>query len=289
MNKAIRIKSKLQAIRSRTILTALTAMPGLMVVSVHAQTMDCVIQPHQIIQVGSAVPGIIDQMQVERGDIVTAGQVVATLRDQVEVAALRLAQARARSQSEVVAANKTREFADRELSRAKKLAGEKFVSRNYVDKASTDASVANAKHRQASERRELALRELEVARAQLAQRTIKSPISGVVVDRLLSPGEFVDEKPLAKIAQIDPLRVEVVVPAAYFGQIKTGAIGKVTPQFQNAKIAQATVSIVDRIVDAASNTFRVRLELPNPNNEIPPGLRCEVDLGLEQPVEIKKQ
>jgi multidrug efflux pump subunit AcrA (membrane-fusion protein) len=40
---------------------------------------------------------------------------------------------------------------------------------------------------------------------------------------------------------------------------------------------------VDRVIDAATNTFRVRLELPNPGGVLPAGLRCKVDLGLTLP------
>jgi membrane fusion protein, heavy metal efflux system len=41
--------------------------------------------------------------------------------------------------------------------------------------------------------------------------------------------------------------------------------------------------VVDRVIDAASNSFRVRLELPNPNYQLPPGLRCKVDFDLPAP------
>ena len=40
----------------------------------------------------------------------------------------------------------------------------------------------------------------------------------------------------------------------------------------------ATVSHVDRVLDAASNSFRVRLTLPNPGHRLPAGLRCKADL-----------
>jgi membrane fusion protein (multidrug efflux system) len=39
---------------------------------------------------------------------------------------------------------------------------------------------------------------------------------------------------------------------------------------------EGVVSVVDRVIDAASGTFGVRLELPNPNYELPAGLRCRV-------------
>jgi hypothetical protein len=40
----------------------------------------------------------------------------------------------------------------------------------------------------------------------------------------------------------------------------------------------ATVSLVDGVIEGASNTFRARLSLPNPGNGLPAGLRCKADL-----------
>ena len=37
--------------------------------------------------------------------------------------------------------------------------------------------------------------------------------------------------------------------------------------------------LVDRVIDGASNTFRVRMELPNADLSLPAGLRCKADLG----------
>ena len=55
------------------------------------------------------------------------------------------------------------------------------------------------------------------------------------------------------------------------------------PELFNRASVVATVKTVDRLIDAASNTFRVRLELPNPNGALPAGLRCKVDLALKLP------
>lgn len=248
-----------------------------------AQGLDCLIQPHQIVQVGSAVPGVIERLWAERGDIVKQGQVLVQLQSSVERANLALAQSRARIQGEVSAAEQSSEFASREHKRAAELAQKNFVSQNYVDKAATEAQVAGSKVTQARERKTVAVQELEVAQAQLALRTIKSPISGVVTDRFMASGELVEDKPLMRIAQVDPLRVEVVVPASVYGQIQRGMQASVLPEFANSKSRPATVSIVDKVVDPASNTFRVRLEMPNPLNDIPAGLRCKVDLGVKIP------
>ena len=57
----------------------------------------------------------------------------------------------------------------------------------------------------------------------------------------------------------------------------------VKPEVSEAEPRGAKVVVVDRVIDAASNSFRVRLELPNPNYQLPPGLRCKVDFDLPAP------
>lgn len=251
--------------------------------AVQAQALDCMIQPHQIVQVGSAVPGVIDGIAVERGDRVTQGQPIVQLQAHVERAALAVARERAEGSGEVKVAASSRELARRELQRAQELYDQNFVSKTYLDKARAESGVAGGRTDQAHERRKLASRELELAAAQLEQRTIRAPISGVVVERFMSPGEYVDQKPVLRLASIDPLRVDVLVPAIAFGQVETGMSGKVVPELLHHGEHHAVVKSVDRVIDAASNTFRVRLELPNPAAAIPAGLRCKVDLGLKLP------
>jgi RND family efflux transporter MFP subunit len=245
--------------------------------------LDCMIQPSQIVPVGTAVPGVVESVAVERGDTVTRGQVLLQLRAGVERASLAVARERATQMGETVVAKGTQELAQRELERANELYAQNFVSKTYLDKQLAEAKVAGGRSDQAGERRKLSTREVDLAQAQLAQRTVRSPISGVVVERLSSPGEFVEQKPVLRIATIDPLRVDVLVPAAAFGQVEVGRTATVAPELFNRSSHTATVKTVDRLIDAASNTFRVRLELPNPSGALPAGLRCKVDLALKLP------
>ena len=252
---------------------------------VHAQSqpLDCMIQPSQVVLVGSAVPGVVDHIAVERGDMVSRGQVLVQLQAQVERAALGVARERAGQVGEAVVARSAQQLARSELERAREMYTQEFVSKAYLDKQTAEALVAGGRTEQAGERTRLANREVQLAQAQLAQRTIRAPLSGVVVERLAAPGELVDQKPLLRIASIDPLRVDVLVPAAAFGQIEPGRKASVVPELFNRSTHEAMVKTVDRVVDAASNTFRVRLELPNPRGELPAGLRCKVDLALTLP------
>lgn len=246
--------------------------------------LDCMIQPHQIVQVGSAAPGVIEKILVERGDLVTKGQPIVQLQANVERAALAVARERALQDGEMKVAHGSAELAQRELQRAQELREQNFVSQTYLDKQRAEAAVAGGRTDQASERRRLAQREVDLAAAQLAQRSIAAPIAGVVVERFLSPGEFVDQKPILRLAAVDPLRVDVLVPAVAFGQIEPGMKAAVTPELLNKREHVAVVRTVDRVIDAATNTFRVRLELPNPGGTLPAGLRCKADLGLKLPL-----
>lgn len=280
-----RPSNRFAAVR-RTALAALLTLLGSAAqpaAAAGSRALDCMIQPHLVVQVGSGVPGLIESIAVDRGDRVERGQALVQLVARVERAALAVARERAAQQGEVAVARSSRELAERELERARELHAQNFVSQTYLDKARAEARVAGGRNESAQERRSLAAREVELAAAQLAQRTIRSPIDGVVIERFMAPGEFVDQKPMLRIAAVDPLRVDVLVPASAFGQIAPGQRASVVPELLSRSAHEAVVRTVDRVVDAATNTFRVRLELPNPGAALPAGLRCKVDLGLQLP------
>jgi len=248
-----------------------------------ADALACLIQPYQEAEIGSQVIGVLDRVMVERGDFVTRGQPVALLNSDVERAHLASAKLKAEANADLKGAASNREFTRKKKLRTEDLYKKNFVSQQASDQAATEDQLADMKLRQAQEQQRVALQEYALAQAQLAQRTIRSPLSGVVVERYLSDGERIEEKPVLKVATIDPLRVEVIVPAAYFAKIKTGMSAMVKPEVSETEPRGAKVIVVDRVIDAASNSFRVRLELPNPGYQLPPGLRCKVDFDLPAP------
>jgi multidrug efflux pump subunit AcrA (membrane-fusion protein) len=96
------------------------------------------------------------------------------------------------------------------------------------------------------------------------------------MERFLSPGEYIEDQPVVKLAQIHPLHVEVFAPVELLGAVKVGMQAEVVPENPVGKVYKAKVTIVDRVIDAASGTFGVRLELPNPKYKLPAGLKCRV-------------
>ena len=115
------------------------------------------------------------------------------------------------------------------------------------------------------------------AAEQLELRTIRSPVDGVVVEILLVPGESVEDRAreIMTIAQVDPLNVEVILPADLYGSVHVGTQAQITPLLPLSETRDAEVAVVDRTIDAASGTFGVQLQLENDNHAIPGGIRSK--------------
>ncbi|WP_270935661.1 efflux RND transporter periplasmic adaptor subunit [Falsiroseomonas oryzae] len=238
---------------------------------------DCLMDAAQRVKLGASVTGLIRAVNVNRGDVVRRGQVLAQLASEVEEANAALARVRARNDSPVASAEQRAEYARRRAGRLERLRATNAVSEREYDEAATEARVAALTLRDAQMNLEAARAELLRAEEQVAQRQILSPIDGIVVERHLSGGEYLHEQAqLLTLAQIDPLHVEVYLPVAFFGQIATGDVATVMPEAPVGGQYRARVSVVDRVMDAASGTFGVRLLLANPDLALPAGLRCRI-------------
>lgn len=244
-----------------------------------AAPLGCLITPHQEADIGTPVVGVVESVAVDRGDRVQQGQVLVVLQSRVEAANLEVASERARVAAELRAANANLMLADSRYKRSVDLHGKNFISRQALDQASSEYEVARQRVAQAREQLQVLGREAQLAKAQLNQRTVRAPFDGVVVDRMVQPGERVEDRPLLQLAAIDALQVEVVVPAVQFGAIAPGEMATVRPDVPGVGPVQARVSVVDPMVDAASNTFRVRLAVDNRDGRVPAGVRCRVEFG----------
>lgn len=243
---------------------------------VRAQTLDCLMNPYLVVAVSFSTDGVLETVTADRGDLVKEGQVLATLESSVEKSTVVLAAARARSDSGLKSNQMRLDFGVRKFQRTDEMYKKGLVPFKDLDEAETQKILGEIGLLEARENRELAELELTRARAALEQRTLRSPVTGVVVERTLSPGEFVRGTAVVKIAQIHPLRVEVIAPVALLGKITTGMRAEVLPEAPVGGTHSALVTVVDRVVDAASGTFVVRLELPNPGYRLPAGLKCRV-------------
>ena len=244
----------------------------------------CVITPSQTVELGSPVPGQLHEVLVDRSDTVTAGQVVASLDSRMEQAGLAIARFRAETDTEVSLREAAYAIDRRNHRRLRSLAASKVASAQDRDRAARESRLSAWRVQQAKD--DLQLHALELARAEAAldRRKIRSPIDGIVVARLHHPGEYIEDDPLMRIVRLDPLHVEAILPMRLFGTIRPGMRAEVFPELENGVSHQATVVLVDPMGDAASGTFGARLSLPNPENRIPAGLKCQVQLRDKGPV-----
>jgi RND family efflux transporter MFP subunit len=244
-----------------------------------------VIEPQQVVKLATPVVGVLASVDVDRGDLVHRGQVLGKLEDGLEQATLKLARARAASDSAIKAAQARLEFLRRKNDRASQLVAKNIVAQATADEADSDSNVAEQQVKEAELNQQIARLEVGQAEEQVKQRTLVSPIDGVVTERLLVPGEYRNEQsPILTLAQIDPLRVEVFVPTSQYGRIPIGSMAEIRPQQPIGGAYPATVTVVDQVLDAASGTFGVRLALSNPDGHLPAGIRCKVQfLASEGP------
>jgi membrane fusion protein (multidrug efflux system) len=232
-----------------TLIPILMLLYGTQLQAIEMPPLEGVIEPKQLVEFSSHIPGVLEEVKVDRGTWVTKGQVIARLKSGVERAAVKLAEARV-------------DFGRRKLERNQTLYNKKLISIHTKDEIETEIQLA-----------ELQLREVQ---ERLNLRTIHSTVEGVVVECTGAPGEYVGEESFLTVAKIDPLSVEVVVPVMYYGAIKKGATAVVKLEEPLGGDYKAKISIVDQVIDAASGTFGVRLSLPNPKKKIPAGLKCMV-------------
>ena len=184
--------------------------------------LDCVIEPHMVVDLSSRVDGIVESLEVQRGELIEKDQVLVLLESDVERAAVAETQARAEAMAEILSSNVSLEFSQRRRDRLKELHLSQALSSDQMDEMATETKLTQLQLQQARENKKIAELELRQARHILKRHTIRSPIRGIVVQRYRAPGESVEEEPIMRLAQIDPLRVEVIVPVQAFGTIKVG-------------------------------------------------------------------
>lgn len=254
---------------------------------------DCVIQPNSLVKLGTPDEGIIQKIEVERGDRVKKGAIVARLDSELQSLTVELAKLKAERDVDIRTGEARLQYRTRAAERALELSKKRIVAKKTLDEAETEKSIAEFGLKAAELDHRMAEMELKNARALLGRRTIRSPVNGIVVEVTMAAGEFAHKQsPLMTIAEADPLNVEVFLPISQYGTIQTGMIGEVSPEQPIGGKYHAKVSIVDRVFDTASSTFGVRLTLPNHDYRLPAGMKCRIrflPMLAEAPIDNKKR
>jgi RND family efflux transporter MFP subunit len=259
------------------------AFGGLLGGDVQAAEFDCAIQPRQVLEVRSPVEGLIDRIAVNRGDLVRKGQELAFIDTSVERVLAEGAKYRSEMSGATRAGQSKVQLSARKLDRAEELYSKAFVAEQVRDDALNEKQLADAELQEARDNRKLAEIEHQRQLTLIRMKTIRSPINGVVMERVQNVGELaeagVGRKSILKLAEIETLYVEALLPAEAYRQIRVGMVGQVAPAAPEGSVERATVTVIDRVLDAGSGTFGVRLELPNSDTRLLAGVRCKLTLA----------
>lgn len=263
-------------------------------------------RPYQMVDVHSKVAGFLKQINVDVGDRVKTGQVLATLeipemRDELaqatagtrrsdsEVFRLRQEIERTESNSKLAQISYTRLVAVSQ--KEKGLIAQQELDEALSRKQSADAQVAAAKAALDS-----AVLQVEASRAKEQQaRTmtdyakIIAPFSGVVTKRFADTGAMIQAgtasqsqaMPVVRIAQIDRLRLVVPVPESVVPKIRVGSALSVHVSALDRIFAGKIARISDD-VQTSTRTMDIEVDVPNPNGVLVPGMYADTNLTVEK-------
>jgi len=198
---------------------------------------DCVVEPSVVAQIGSSVPGLLEDVHFDRSDYVQTGSVLASLESGVEKAALNLAERVASHSTAITLRKLNAAFGERTENRNQALFQKSSISSQNMDQVSTEAEI------------------------------------GTISKRFKSVGEYVEGEPVYELLRLDPLHVEVILPLEHLGTVTAGMSGEISLNVPGLldEHFEATVRRIDPLADPASATYGVQLELPNPDLKIPAG------------------
>ena len=232
--------------------------------------------------VSAQTSGAIQKILVDVDDFVEKGTVIVLLKDVSQKAQLKKAQA---GEQEAIS-NLSK--AQDEFERIEDIYAKKVVSKSQMDDATHALSAAKA-------RLDSARASLEEAREQLSYTRVKAPYSGIVTERHVEVGETVQTG--AKImtgVSLDKLRVNVDVPQKLINKIRV--FGKAFVYTEAGLGGDQVQVAVDKITifpiaDRASNTFKVRLDLPEGIAGLFPGMFVKASLvtGEKQVLQVPQQ
>ena len=209
--------------------------------------------PDQQVSIRAETAGRIEDLPVERGRLVEAGTLIARIAADDQPARIR--------QAEAALTGRESDFRS-----AQRLAEGGFQAQLRVEMAAADVAAARAA--------------LEAARLDLQRTRIHAPIAGVVNAQPARVGSFVGiGDVVAEIVENNPLLAVAHVPQHQIRHVHAGAPASV--RMIGDVATEGRIAYVSAVADTATRTFRVEIELANPDRSLPAGISAQVVIPLE--------
>ena len=249
--------------------------------------------PTQTVNVGSQVSGVVSNLYADFNDVVKRGQVIATLDPSLLQVQVDLQDANLQRQMGEIANQQTQLENDRKtLERQQALFERGLVNRESLDDATVAVKVRESQVAAAQKTLRTFQANLDQAKLNLSYTTIKSPIDGVVVNRLVDVGQTVQSS--LNVAQfftlatdLRSLRLQATVDEADIGRIRPGMPVDFTVDAYGTESFRGTVDTVNLNATSTNNvvTFPVWIDVKNPQLKLRPSMTANVRIVVDSAAE----
>ncbi|MGG6463362.1 efflux RND transporter periplasmic adaptor subunit [Solilutibacter silvestris] len=210
------------------------------------------VKAHESVTVTAKVSETVDKVHFESGQWVNRGAPLVTLTGQQQQAALAAAAAAAKE-------------ADTLYQRQSQLAAQQLIAKSMLDtqKATRDAAIA----------------QVQQIRANLSDRVIRAPFSGLLGLRQVSPGTLVTPgTAIATLDDVSRVYVDFPVPETELANVASGQAVSGTTQAYSGREFTGTVQTSAGRLDTGSRAMTVRGDFPNPDHALKPGMLLNVEV-----------
>lgn len=239
-------------------------------------------EPYRQIDVAAVESGVIANAHVSEGDLVSQGQVLASLDAETFLALLAIADKSRKSRGRLQAAQAEVRLKQVRAENFAKVFASGHARPEEVRRAHAEFEIAQAHLLEAEE--DLAVKQLEYEKikTQVERRTIRAPISGIVSRRYKEEGEFVapNDPVVMTLVQLDPLLAVFSITSEQSQQLKVGQQVPVKVARQPAAVV-GIVEFIAPVTDAESGTILVKIRLDNSEGQHRSGSRCSLQFPDE--------
>ncbi|WP_406848410.1 efflux RND transporter periplasmic adaptor subunit [Xanthomonas citri] len=210
------------------------------------------VRARESVALTAAVSDVVEKVYFDSGDEVKAGQLLLRLRGNSQQAALTAAQA-------------TFEETDQLYRRQLSLVGQQLVAKSTVDTQRALRDAAQARVQQ--------------MRAEITDREVRAPFSGVLGIRQISLGSLITSSTvIATLDDVARMYVDFQVPESQFGLVQLGnAVSGSAAAYPGAQF-QGEVVTIDSRIDETTRSVTVRADFPNDDRRLRPGMLLDVRL-----------
>jgi RND family efflux transporter MFP subunit len=238
----------------------------------------------QTVAVVPKAAGRLEAVYVKLGDRVSRGQRIAKIEDQEIHEQVKQAEAAFEvGRASIRQREADLKFAETNLNRSKELFGRQLLPRQTLDDADAQYQAAAAQVELARAQLTQSGARLEELRINLANTVISSPVNGFVARRAADAGAHVSQNaPVVDVVDISTVRLVANVVEKDLRRVEQGEPAKVEVDAFPGETFGGRVARVAPVLDPATRTAQIEVEIPNPGNRLKPGMYARVNLTIEQ-------